>query len=328
MTRRTLFAGIMALIGLLGLAGLPSGAQAQDWPARPVRLIAPFPPGGSVDQVARLLANYLTPQLGQQVVVDNRGGAAGSIGTTFAAKSAPDGYTFVVVFDTHGVNPSLIPGIGYDSQRDLAPVMLLSRSSMVVTAHASQPFRSFSEVIRAAKAKPDSLGYGTIGAGSLGHLAMALLQTEGDFRVTHVPYKGGGPLVQDAIAGHVPLAIGTTFLLSPHIGSKALRPLAVTGSARAPQFPDVPTLAEQGFKGFEAYAWWGVLAPIRTPQPILDRMHAELVKVLKTPAAAERLTAQGMDIVASSPAEFAKFLYGEIERWGKVVRDNRIKPGD
>ncbi len=317
-----------SVLAALGLSVFALCAGAQDWPSRPVRLIAPFPPGGSVDQVARLLANYLTPQLGQQVVVDNRGGAAGSIGTTFAAKSAPDGYTFLVVFDTHGVNPSLIPGIGYDSQRDLAPVMLISRSSMVVTTHASQPYRTFFDVVKAAKAKPDALGYGTIGAGSLGHLAMALLQTDGDFRLTHVPYKGGGPLMQDAIAGHVPLAIGTTFLLSPHINTKAIRPVAVTGTVRVPQFPDVPTLAEQGFKGFEAYAWWGVLAPIKTPQPILDRMHAELVKVLKTPAASERLTAQGMDIVASSPGEFAKFLNGEIERWGKVVRDNKIKAGD
>lgn len=317
-----------SVLAALGLSVFALCAGAQDWPSRPVRLIAPFPPGGSVDQVARLLANYLTPQLGQQVVVDNRGGAAGSIGTTFAAKSAPDGYTFLVVFDTHGVNPSLIPGIGYDSQRDLAPVMLISRSSMVVTTHASQPYRTFFDVVKAAKAKPDALGYGTIGAGSLGHLAMALLQTDGDFRLTHVPYKGGGPLMQDAIAGHVPLAIGTTFLLSPHINTKAIRPVAVTGTVRVPQFPDVPTLAEQGFKGFEAYAWWGLLAPIKTPQPILDRVHAELVKVLKTPAASERLTAQGMDIVASSPGEFAKFLNGEIERWGKVVRDNKIKAGD
>ena len=317
-----------SVLAALGLSVFALCAGAQDWPSRPVRLIAPFPPGGSVDQVARLLANYLTPQLGQQVVVDNRGGAAGSIGTTFAAKSAPDGYTFLVVFDTHGVNPSLIPGIGYDSQRDLAPVMQISRSSMVVTTHASQPYRTFFDVVKAAKAKPDALGYGTIGAGSLGHLAMALLQTEGDFRLTHVPYKGGGPLIQDAIAGHVPLAIGTTFLLSPHINTKAIRPVAVTGTVRVPQFPDVPTLAEQGFKGFEAYAWWGLLAPIKTPQPILDRMHAELVKVLKTPAASERLTAQGMDIVASSPGEFAKFINGEIQRWGKVVLDSKIKAGD
>ena len=317
-----------SVLAALGLSVFALCAGAQDWPSRPVRLIAPFPPGGSVDQVARLLANYLTPQLGQQVVVDNRGGAAGSIGTTFAAKSAPDGYTFLVVFDTHGVNPSLIPGIGYDSQRDLAPVMLISRSSMVVTTHASQPYRTFFDVVKAAKAKPDALGYGTIGAGSLGHLAMALLQTDGDFRLTHVPYKGGGPLMQDAIAGHVPLAIGTTFLLSPHINTKAIRPVAVTGTVRVPQFPDVPTLAEQGFKGFEAYAWWGVLAPIKTTQPILDRMHAELVKVLKTPAASERLTAQGMDIVASSPGEFAKFINGEIQRWGKVVLENKIKAGD
>ena len=312
----------------LGLLAATTSAIAQEWPTRPVRFIAPFPPGGSVDQVARVLANYLAPGLGQQVVVDNRGGAAGSIGTAQAAKAAPDGYTFVVVFDTHGVNPSLIPNMPFDTQKDLAPVMLVGQSAMAVTVHSSSPINSFGELVAAAKAKPESIGYGTIGAGSLGHLAMVLLQGQGAFRMTHVPYKGGGPLMQDAVAGHVPVAIGTTFLVSPHVQSRSIRPIAVTSAKRAPQFPDVPTLAEQGFRTFEAYAWWGVLAPAATLPAIVNRMNAELVKALAIPAARERLAQQGMDIVASSPEAFGRFVAGEIERWGKVVRDNGIKAGE
>jgi tripartite-type tricarboxylate transporter receptor subunit TctC len=303
-------------------------AAAQDWPTKPVKIVAPFPPGGSVDQVSRVLAQHLTPALGQQVIVDNRPGAAGSIGTALAAKSPPDGSTFVAVFDTHAANPSLIKDLGYDAKNDLAPVMLIGTSPMVLTAHASEPYKSLGDVIAAAKAKPESIGFGTIGSGSLGHLAMTLLQNEGKFKLTHVPYKGGGPLAQDAIAGHVPLAMATTFVLSPHIQSKALRPLAVTGRERVPQYPDVPTVAESGFPDFAVYAWWGILAPAKTPQPILARMHDEVAKVLQIPAARERLTQQGMDLVASSPAEFGQFLDKEMERWGKVIRDNNINAGE
>ncbi len=306
---------------------LPASAQ-QDWPSKPVRFIAPFPPGGSVDQVARILAYALTPALGQQVIVDNRAGAAGSIGTGIAAKSPPDGYTFVVVFDTHAVNPSLIPNMAFDTVKDLAPVMLIATSSMMLVAPAASPYKSFADVVAASKAKPESIGFGSIGSGSLGHLAMTLLQNQGGFQLTHVPYKGGGPLMQDAIAGHVPLAIGTTFLVTPHIESKLVRPLAVTSAKRVPQFPNVPTFAEQGFPGFEAYAWWGVFAPAGTPKPIVDRLYAELTKVLAEPAVKDKLTQQGMDIVGGRPDVLAQFVGREIERWAKVVRDNKIKPGE
>lgn len=302
--------------------------HADEWPTKPIRIISPFPPGGSVDQVARVLANALAPALGQPVIVENRGGAAGSIGTGIAAKSAPDGYTFVVVFDTHGVNPSLIPNMGFDTTRDLAPIMLIATSPMALVTHTPTLYGSLNEVIAAARSKPESIGYGTIGSGSLGHLAMTTLQTQGNFKLVHVPYKGGGPLMQDAIAGHVPLAIGTTFLVSPHIESKLVRPLAVTSSKRTAQMPNVPTVAEQGFPGFEAYAWWGVLAPANTPRAIIERMHAELVRILAQPAVRDKLTAQGMDIVASEPAVFARFVATEMERWGKVVRDNKIKAGE
>lgn len=319
------------LIGSLIFAFCSIGGlhvHAQDWPNKPVRFIVPFPPGGSVDQVARILANALTPALGQQVIVDNRGGAAGSIGTSIAAKSPPDGYTFVVVFDTHAVNPSLIPNMGFDTTKDLAPVMLIATAPMALVTQTAMPYRSLADVIAAAKAKPGSIGYGSIGSGSLGHLAMTLLQSQGGFQLTHVPYKGGGPLMQDAIAGHVPLAIGTTFLVNPHIDSKLVRPLAVTSAKRTPQLPNVPTIAEQGFPGFEVAAWWGVLAPAHTPKPILDRMQAELVKVLGQAAVRDKLTQQGMEIVAGGPEVLSKFVAGEMERWGRVVKDNGIKAGE
>jgi tripartite-type tricarboxylate transporter receptor subunit TctC len=318
------------LIRSLFVAGLAlaSTVHAQDWPNKPIRFIAPFPPGGSVDQVARILGNALSPALGQPIVVDNRAGAAGSIGTGIAAKSAPDGYTFVVVFDTHAVNPSLIPGLGFDTTKDLAPVMLIATSPMALVTHQATPYKSMADVVAAAKAKPGTVGFGSIGSGSLGHLAMTLLQSQGGFQLTHVPYKGGGPLMQDAVAGHVPLAIGTTFLVSPHIESKLVRPLAVTSAKRTAQMPNVPTMAEEGFGGFAATAWWGILAPAGTPKPIVDRMHAELVRALNQPAVRDKLTQQGMDIVAGTPEMFAQFVAAETERWGSVVRDNRIKAGE
>ncbi len=261
-------------------------------------------------------------------MVENRSGAAGSIGTGAAAKSTPDGYTFVVVFDTHAVNPSLIPNIGYDTVKDLAPVMLIATAPMAVVTHASTSYTSLGDVIAAAKDKPGSVSFGSIGTGSLGHLAMTLLQNEGNFQLTHVPYKGGGPLMQDAVAGHVALAIGTTFLVSPHIESKLVRPLAVTSSRRTTQMAAVPTIAEQGFPGFEVYAWWGILAPAQTPRPIVDRMNAELVKVLAQPAVRDKLGQQGMDIVAGTPEALGAFVAKEIEHWGRIVRDNKIKAGE
>jgi tripartite-type tricarboxylate transporter receptor subunit TctC len=262
------------------------------------------------------------------VIVDNKGGAAGSIGTALAAKAAPDGYTFVVVFDTHAVNPSLIPNMAFDTLKDLAPVMLIGTSAMVLTAHPSQPYQNFSDLIKAAKAKPESIGFGTIGTGSLAHLAMTQLQMQGNFKMTHVPYKGGGPLKQDSIAGHVPTSIASNFVTAPDVKSGALRPLAVTSAKRLASMPNVATVAEQGFPGFAAYAWWGLLAPAGTPKPIVDRMHAEVLKVLNNKEARERLSAQGMDIVASSSTEFARFIGGEVERWAKVVKDNNIKAGE
>jgi tripartite-type tricarboxylate transporter receptor subunit TctC len=314
-------------IAALALAALALAAQAQTWPAAPVRIIIPFPPGGTTDQIARLLAPHLQQSLGQAILVENRGGASGSIGANVAAKSAPDGYTFLIVFDTHAVNPSLIPNLPYDTLKDLAPIMLIGTSPMVITAHPGTSYKNFGDLIAASKAKPNSVAYGTIGAGSLAHLAMTLYGDQLKVDMTHVPYKGGGPLVTDALAGHVPVAIATVALLSSNIAAGKLRPLAVTSAQRFPQLPNVPTLIEQGVTNVGTESWWGLLAPAGTPAPILARMHEEVAKALKIPAVQERLTQQGVVLRVSSPEEFGKFLSVEIERWGKVVRDSKISAG-
>ena len=305
-----------------------SAAIAQAWPNKPVKIIAVFPPGGSVDTVARILSNQLTKQLGQQFLVDNKGGASGSIGTLAVAKSPPDGYTFGVVFDTHAVNPSLIPNLPFDTLKELAPVMMIGTSAMVIAKHPAAPFKDFKDVIAAGKAKADAASYGSIGSGSLGHLAMLQIANLAGTKFNHIPYKGGGPLVQDAIAGHVPLMIGTIFLAKPQIDAKMLVPLAVTASQRSSRLPDVPTVAEQGVPGFESVAWWGVVAPAGTPPAIIAKLNDELAKALKTPEVAEKLSAQGMEIVGSKPEALQSFVQAEIARWLKVVKDNKIKAGE
>ncbi len=303
----------------------PTTALAQAWPTKqPIKLVAVFPPGGSVDQVARILALPLQQQLGQSVIVENKGGASGSIGTAATAAAPADGYTFAVVFDTHAVNPSLIPNLPFDTKKDLVPIALVGTSAMVLATHAGSEYKTFADVVTAAKAKKN-VSYGTIGSGSLGHLAMALLAKNEGLDWQHVPYKGGGPLMNDALAGHVPLSIASVFLTKPHIDSKRLRPLAVTSSKRASELPDVPTVAESGFIGFEAPAWWAVLAPAKTPPDILKRMNEELNKALKTPDIAKKLEAQGITVLGGTPQAAQAFIERQMDVWAKVVRDNGIK---
>jgi tripartite-type tricarboxylate transporter receptor subunit TctC len=318
---RMLHAGVWAAIALAA----PMGAAAQSWPARqPIKLVAVFPPGGSVDQVARILAQPLSQQLGQSVIVENKGGASGAIGTAAVAAAPPDGYTFAVVFDTHGVNPSLIPGLPFDTKKDLVPLALVGTSAMVLATAAGSEYKSFADVVAAAKANR-AVSYGTIGSGSLGHLAMVLLGRTGGIGWQHIPYKGGGPLMVDAVAGHVPLSIGSVFLTKPHLDSKRMRPLAVTTSKRVAELPDVPTVAESGYPGFDAPAWWAVLAPAHTPPEIVRRMNEEINKALKTPDVAARLAGQGITVIGGTPEAARSFIDQQIDIWAQVVKDNNIK---
>jgi tripartite-type tricarboxylate transporter receptor subunit TctC len=314
------------IITLLALAAaVPLAALAQAWPTKqPIKLIAVFPPGGSVDQVARILQIPLQQALGQTVIVENKGGASGSIGAASVASSAPDGYTLGVVFDTHAVNPSLIPNLPFDTKRDLTDVILIGKSAMVLATPVGSEYKTFADVVAAAKAKKN-VSYGSIGSGSLGHLAMALVGKSSGLDWQHIPYRGGGPLMADAIAGHVPLSIGSVFVTKPHIDSKKLRPLAVTTSKRSPDLPDVPTIAESGYAGFEAPAWWAVIAPGKTPVEIVTRVNAEINKILKNADIAKRLDAQGIDIVGGTPAEAKVFIERQMVIWDKVVKENNIK---
>lgn len=318
---RTLLWGGVAALTLLPLA---AAAQAA-WPTRgPIKLVAVFPPGGSVDQVARILAQPLSAQLGQNVIVENKGGASGSIGAGAVAASPPDGYTFAVVFDTYGVNPSLLPNLPYDSRKDLTPVILIGTSAMVLATYAGSEYKTFGDVVAAAKARKN-VSYGSIGSGSLGHLAMALLAKNGGLEVQHVPYKGGGPLMQDAVAGHVPLSIASVFVTKPHLDSKRLRPLAVTTSKRAAELPDVPTVAESGFPGFDAPAWWAILAPAKTPPDVVRRMNEEINKALKLPDIAAKLAGQGISVIGGAPEVGRTFIDKQIVTWARVVKENNIK---
>jgi len=323
LARRTAAA---SLAGLALAALLPAVAFAQAWPARqPVKLVAVFPPGGSVDQVARILAPVLQQRLGQSVVVDNKGGASGSIGTAAVAQSPPDGYTFAVVFDTHGVNPSLIPNLPYDTKGDLVAVALIGTGAMVITTVATSPYKTFGDVVAATKGAGPGVSYGSIGSGSLGHLALTMLSRNGGLNLVHVPYRGGGPLMNDAVAGHVPLAVGSVFLSKPHIDSKRQRALAVTTSQRSANLPDVPTLAESGFAGFDAPAWWAVLAPAKTPPEIVRRMNEEINAALKLPEVAQKLEAQGIVVTAGTPADAQAFIERQVDTWAQVVKANNIK---
>jgi len=312
--------------GAVLAATLAPHALAQTpWPkSQPIKLVAVFPPGGSVDQVARILQGPLQQQLGQTVIVDNKGGASGSIGTGAVAAAPADGYTFAVVFDTHGVNPSLIPSLPFDTKRDLAAVALIGTGAMVLSAHADSPYKTFADVVAAGKAKK-GVAYGSIGSGSLGHLAITLLAKANNLDLVHVPYKGGGPLMNDAIAGHVPLSIGSVFLAKPHIDSKRIRALAVTTSKRSPNLPDVPTIAEAGFAGFDAPAWWAVLAPAKTPPEIVRQMNEAINAALRSPEVASKLAAQGIEVRTGTPEAAKTFIDGQIDTWAKVVRDNGIK---
>jgi tripartite-type tricarboxylate transporter receptor subunit TctC len=311
------------LASLVGLAAASCFAQA--WPSKqPIKLVAVFPPGGSVDQVARILSQPLQAQLNQTVIVENKGGASGSIGAAFVAQSPSDGYTFAVVFDSHAVNPALIPGLPYDVKKDLAAISLIGTAAMTIATPATSEYKSFGDVVTALKANK-SVSYGSIGNGSLAHLAMTLLGKSNNLAWQHVPYKGGGPMMQDAIGGHVPMVVGSVFVVKPHIDSGRVRALAVTTAKRSPELPNVPTLAELGYGQFEAPAWWAVLAPAKTPPDIIAKMNAAMNAVMQNPDVAKKLQAQGINVIGGTPETARVFIEKQVDIWGKVVKDYGIK---
>ncbi|MGG5821805.1 Bug family tripartite tricarboxylate transporter substrate binding protein [Falsiroseomonas sp. HW251] len=317
--RRALLASAVATFAA------PSLAQPA-WPNGPIRIVAPFPPGGSTDTLARLLQPHLQQALGVPIVVENRAGASGAIGTAQVARSAQDGNTWVLVFDTHAVNPALIPNIGFDTERDLTPLLMFGTAPMMLCRAKSRPWADFRAMAAAAKARPDTITFGTIGNGSLAHLTMALVGKAAGIELVHVPYRGGGPLAIAAAAGEVDLAIATRPAIGGQIDAGNLVILAQTGARRSPTAPEVPTLAEAGVPGVDALAFWGFLGPANLPPAIKQRMETEIRAILEKPDVKPRVVGLGIDLDPQGEAGFARFLSAQIATWGRVVRENNIRP--
>jgi tripartite-type tricarboxylate transporter receptor subunit TctC len=299
--------------------------QAQNWPSGVIKIIVPFPPGGTVDPIARMAQPGLQERLGATVVIENRPGASGSAGASAAAKSAPDGNTWLFVFDTHAVNPFL-QKLAFDTEKDLDPVVLIGTAPNILAAHPSRPYQSFAELAAAAKQKPDALTYASVGTGSVGHLTMVQLTRQAGIRMVHVPYRGGGPAMNDAIAGHVDLIIGSAALVMPQVSAATIRPILQTGKARIPTLPAVPTAIESGFADFESYAWWGVFAPAGTPAPVIDRFGKALTETLRDPGISKQISETlQVNMLLGGPEDERKFLKAQMELWGPVVKANNIR---
>ena len=312
-----------ALVLLAITAGVVTGgyaAAAETYPVKPVRVIAAFPPGGFVDLTARVLAGPLATALGQQVVVDNRGGAGGIVGTELAARAAPDGYTLTVgSAGTHGVNQSLYRKLPYNVLRDFQPVARLADAPSILAVHPSLPARSVKDLIAMARARPGEIMYASAGAGTSTHLAAALFEHLARVKLVHIPYKGGGPAIVDVLAGQVPVTFGTAASVSPHTKSGRLRGLAVTGGKRSAVLPDLPTIAESGLPGYEMLNWLGLFTPAGTPRAVVEKLSVEATRIMRTPEVRERLNAQGAEPSPLGTEEFTVFVKSEVEKWAKVV---------
>ncbi len=307
-----------------GIAALPAAAQAP-YPAKPIRFLVGFPPGGTNDIVARLLAPKLSEFLGQPVVIENRGGANASIAAELAARSAPDGYTIMLVAPGHATNPALIK-LNFDSVRDFAFITQAAESQNLLVLHPSFPPRSVKELVAFSKKyPPGAINYGSSGTGTTVHLSAELFQFMTGVKWLHIPYKGGGPAVVDLLAGQHVIYFGNVPTVITHARAGKLRALAVTGPKRTPAAPDIPTVAEAGVPGYSVTTAYGVAAPAKTPRPILDRLHAELIKVLNAPDIRERLQGLGADPVGTTPEQYTAFIQEEIAKWAKVIRAAGIK---
>ena len=303
----------------------PSIAEAQSWPTRPVRLISPFAPGGGADITSRALALKLSPALGQQVVVENRGGAGGMIGVDMATKAPADGYTMVLgTIGPIAINPSLYKKMTYDPMRDLVPVSQAANALNVLVVHPSLPAKNVKEMIAIAKARPGQMNYGSSGPGATDHLAGELFNVLAGVKMVHVPYKGGAPAMLDLVAGNVQVVFSTVSTAVAAMESKRVRPLAMTGNQRFELMPDLPTVAEAGLKGFEVNNWYGIFLPAGTPKDIVAKLNAEVVKALAAPDVKKRLIEAGIVATSSSPEGFTAYVKAESSKWAKVIKDAGI----
>jgi tripartite-type tricarboxylate transporter receptor subunit TctC len=305
----------------LALAAPGAALAADAYPAKPVRLIVGFAPGGANDLVARAVATRLSPRLGQQVVVENRAGAGGNIATELVARSAPDGYTLLLAsVASFAMSPALLGKVPFDPINDFAPVTQAAVVTSLLSVHPSMPAKSLKHLVALAKGRPGQINYATPGTGSIAHLASELLWITAGIKMNHVPYKGGGPAVADVIAGHVEVMYSLISTQTPHVRSGRLRALAVSSAKRSAALPDVPTVAEQGYRGFEASGWLGLAFPAKTPRPVVERIHKESVAVLNSKEVQTQLADLGLDAEASDPAAFHALIKSDYARWDKVVR--------
>ena len=316
---------VATMLGALS-ASASVWVAAQQYPTRSIRFIVPFPPGGGNDIVGRIVAQKLADGLGQSVVVDNRGGAGGTIGTDLAAKSPPDGHTMLINNISLAVNATLVPQLPYDTLKDLAPVTMVGRQPNIVVVHPSLPVKSVRELLALARAKPRHINYGSGGVGTASHLATELLQLMSRIEMVHVPYKGLGPALTDLMGGQIQLIISTMASALPQVKAGKLRPLAVTTARRSSFFPAVPTMDEAGVAGYEFNTWYGLLVPAKTPRPIIERLNKALSGVLDSAAVKEQFSVQGVEPAPTSPEEFSAYLAAEVKKWAKVIKASGARP--
>jgi tripartite-type tricarboxylate transporter receptor subunit TctC len=319
-------AGLALSLILLGSVSDIARAQKSRYPDKPIRFVVPFAPGGGTDIIARAMAQKLSEAFGQSVVVDNRGGAGGTIGAEIAAKSAPDGYTMIMVSGSYAVNAGLYK-LPYDPLNGIDTVTLVGTSPFIVALNPSVPAKNVKELIALAKAKPASLNYASTGTGGITHMATELFRLMAGINIVHIPYKGTGPALNDVIGGQVQMIFGSILATLPQVKSGRLKGIAVSGSKRSDAAPDMPTVAESGLPGYEVTLWYGVWGPKGLPKEVINRWNAELAKILKSPDMKARLATEGLDALGSTPDEFRTHLKTEIAKWAKVIKDANVKVG-
>ncbi|WBY01432.1 tripartite tricarboxylate transporter substrate binding protein [Ramlibacter tataouinensis] len=319
---RFLAAAVGACIGLG--ASQAALAQSAGYPNRPVKVIVPFPAGGLVDGIARTLMTAIGAEIKQSIVIDNRGGAGGSVGAAAAAQSPADGYTLLMVLDTHAINPLVYKKLAYDNEKDFAPISLIARAPMVAVANEKVPVNSLGELVKYAKAQPDAINYGSVGPGSASHLTAEMFNMKAGIKTTHIPYKGGAPAQTDLMAGQIQIMWGTAPYAQSLVRAGKTKALGQASAARSVAFPDLPTAAEQGIKDFEAYGWVGLLAPAGTPADIIRFWNEQLKKAANSAEVGNKLREQGFELVLGSPADFGKFIRSETQGWQQLIKARNI----
>ena len=308
------------------LLALPATVLAQAWPSKPIRVVVPFPAGGGIDTVARIVVPKMSEALGQPMVIDNRSGAGGTVGTEVVARATPDGHVLLATFASHSMNATLYRDLSYDTEKAFAPISLIATVPNILVVHPSLPAKTVGDLISLARKRPGDINYASVGNGTPAHLSAELFNMMAGVRMTHIPYKGAAASIIGMITGETQLTFTTVLIALPHVKAGKLRPLAVATLARTPLLPEVPTVDQSGLKGYESIAWYGLLAPAGTPGPVVDRLNAELVRSVQTPEVRENLLRQGTEIVASSPARFAQVIREDIVKWTKVVKAAAVKP--